>query len=178
MDDALWYVLRDLKRANAKTHAYKVLAELGFEVFTPMHSVLRSGLRGNVQRILIPVIPSLLFAHAAKSDLDKVVERTLTLQYCFVKGAGPNTPMIVPAKAMDDFMRAVADSDTCIYYAPGELTPDMIGRRVTIAGGRLDGLSGNLLKMRGSKKRRLIISLEGLLDATIEVEPDFIRLAD
>lgn len=35
-DKKLWYVMRDLKRPNAKHPAYKQLEELGFEVFVPM----------------------------------------------------------------------------------------------------------------------------------------------
>ena len=31
-----WFVMRDLKRPNAKLPAYKFLAEQGLEVFTPM----------------------------------------------------------------------------------------------------------------------------------------------
>lgn len=31
-----WFVMRDLKRANAKLPAYKQLEEAGFRVFTPM----------------------------------------------------------------------------------------------------------------------------------------------
>ena len=31
-----WFVMRDLKRSNAKLPAYKMLSDLNFEVFTPM----------------------------------------------------------------------------------------------------------------------------------------------
>ena len=34
-----WYVMRDLKRANAKLPAYKQLLNEHFEVFTPMKEV-------------------------------------------------------------------------------------------------------------------------------------------
>ena len=35
-----WYVMRDLKRANAKLPAYKQLLNEHFEVFTPMKEQL------------------------------------------------------------------------------------------------------------------------------------------
>lgn len=35
-----WYVMRDLKRANAKLPAYKQLSNENFEVFTPMKEQL------------------------------------------------------------------------------------------------------------------------------------------
>jgi len=31
-----WFVMRDLKRPNAKLPAYRLLRELNFEVFVPM----------------------------------------------------------------------------------------------------------------------------------------------
>ncbi len=36
----LWFVLRDLKRPNAKQPAYVQLSDLNFEVFTPMREQL------------------------------------------------------------------------------------------------------------------------------------------
>ena len=35
-DSFFWFVMRDLKRPNAKQPAYRFLAEQGLEVFTPM----------------------------------------------------------------------------------------------------------------------------------------------
>ena len=35
-DRLLWFVMRDLKRCNAKQPAYKLFKDLGMEVFTPM----------------------------------------------------------------------------------------------------------------------------------------------
>lgn len=35
-----WYVMRDLKRANASLPAYKLLEKEKIEVFTPMKTIL------------------------------------------------------------------------------------------------------------------------------------------
>ena len=40
----------------------------------------------------------------------------------------------------------------------------------------LDGYEGRLMSKRGSKTRRLIIQIEGLIAAAIEVEPQFVQL--
>ena len=42
-----WYVMRDLKRVNAKVPAYKLLEGMKMEVFVPMkwHLVTRKGIR-------------------------------------------------------------------------------------------------------------------------------------
>lgn len=170
-----WFVLRDLKRPNSKTPAYKVLPELGLEVFTPMHWVLKESGKGGRKRVYRPFIPSLLFARSLRKELDPIVEKTDTLQYQYVKGAPKDTPMIVPAEDMTRFIKSVSTAQNCIYYTPDEIGPEMIGREVMIKGGPLDGSVGRLLKMRGSKKRRLIVDLKGLIVAAVEVEPEYIQ---
>ncbi|MCM1291709.1 MAG: UpxY family transcription antiterminator [Bacteroides sp.] len=171
-----WFVLRDLKRPNSNTPAYKVLTEMGLDVFTPMQWVMKVTTRGKKERRYVPIIPSLLFVRSVKEDLDPIVDKTVTLQYRFVKGAPQNTPMTVPAKEMEIFINAVKNSPGITYYTPSEITPDMIGRKVMVVGGELEGVTGKLLKMRGSKKKRLVISIEGLISAVLEVEKDYIRI--
>ena len=61
-DKKLWYVMRDLKRPNAKHPAYKQLEELGFEVFVPMKWFL-SVKQGKRVREKRPFIQDLLFVH-------------------------------------------------------------------------------------------------------------------
>lgn len=57
-----WFVMRDLKRPNAKEPAYKQLGELSIEVFTPLkwHLSIKKGKR---EREKIPFIQDLLFVH-------------------------------------------------------------------------------------------------------------------
>jgi len=175
-DEPQWFVLRDLKRANAKTPAYKALPELGFEIFTPMHWVLKDNLRGGKMRLYVPCIPSLLFAYSVKSRLDEVIVKTETLQYRFAKGAPQNTPMVVPTKEMENFINAVTSSQNCTYYSPDEITPDMLGKKVMIIGGTLNGTLGYLMKRQGSKKKRLIVTIQDALVASVEIGSGFIQL--
>lgn len=171
-----WFVLRDLKRSNAKNPAYKFLPSLGVETFTPMHWVIKDNPRGGKVRQHVPFMPSLLFAKSSRHNLDEIILRTETLQYRFVKGAPQGTPMTVPTDEMNRFIEGVNQSENCTFYSPGEITPDMYGRRVVIKGGPFDGYTGNLLRARGSKKRRLIVKLQGLIAAAIEVSPEYIQL--
>lgn len=79
---------------------------------------------------------------------------------------------------MERFIRAVNSTDKPKYFLPGELTPDMCGRKVRIIGGPLSGYEGNLLKIRGSHIRRLIVELPNLLTAGVEVAPEYIQFVD
>lgn len=171
-----WFAMRDLTRSNAKDPAYKFLAQLQFEVFTPMQRklVVRNGKRISLE---VPVMHDLLFVHASQSDLEPVVRRRPTLQFRYVRG-GFCKPMTIPDEEMERFILAVRSSKTTRYFRPEELTAAMLGARVRLVGGHLDGREGYLLKVRGSKTRRLLVELPNFLTAAVEVQPDLIELIE
>lgn len=174
-DRLQWHVMRDLKRPNSLHPAYKELSEKDFEVFTPLHWQIKTE-RGKRVCRQVPFLPDLLFVHATRAQLDPLVESIPTLQYRYVRGGRYREGMVVPDADMDRFMRAVASSPSARYLTPDELTPAALGAQVTIVGGPLDGYEGRLLKMRGSRKRRLIVEIPRLLAAAVEVCPEFVRI--
>lgn len=169
-----WYVMRDLKRPNAKHPAYAMLAEKSFEVFTPMQWQLTVK-GGRKIRERIPVIRDLLFVHASMSHLDEVVDQFPTLQYRYLRG-GFRLPMTVSDREMERFIRATEATDSPCYYLPDELTPDMCGRRICIVGGPLNGCEGTLLTVRGSKVKRLLVEIPSLIAVAVEVSPEFVQI--
>lgn len=170
-----WYVLRDLKRPNAKQRAWQMLEEKGLEVFTPKKWVLVTE-NGKRRRAEVAFIPDLLFVHDTQSTLDPIIAQTETLQYRFRKYGAQNEPLVVPNADMDRFIKAVGSSVNPQYYTIEEITPEMHNRRIRIIGGPLDGQEGHLLTTRGSKKKRLLIELSGLLAVSVEVVPNFIQV--
>lgn len=169
-----WFAMRDLTRANALNPAYLRLGEAGFRVFTPMvWKVFGNG--SHKQRRLVPAIHDLLFVRSERRLLDPLVETIPTLQYRYVKGGTYCQAMTVPDSDMDRFIHAVEQSDEPRYFMPGEIRPEMIGRRVRIIGGPLNGFEGNLLSIRGMRKRRLLIDIPDMLTAAVEVLPDYIE---
>lgn len=176
-NDYKWYALRDLKRANAKRRAWEVLAEKGFEVFTPMQWKLISKKGGGKMRVRVPVIYDLLFVRSDRESIDLEIQKTDTLQHRFVKGCGGN-PMVVPDAEMKQFIHAITHSESVRYYAPSEITSEMKGKYVHIIGGALNGYEGLLLSVRGSKVKRFVIELPNLITAGIEVKPEYIRVIE
>lgn len=170
-----WYVMRDLKRRNSRNPAYSMLGEAGFEVFTPMKWEVFTS-RGRKVRERVPYVQDLLFVHSDRESLDRVVSKTGTLQYRFVRGGSYCQPMVVSDREMERFIAAVGSTDNPVYYLPGELTPSMVGRAVRIIGGPLDGYEGNLLSVRGSREKRLIVELPEFFSAGVEVDPEYIEL--
>ena len=173
-DRLQWFVMRDLKRYNAKLPAYKLLESLGIKVFTPMvwKLVVRHGKRSREE---VPFMQDLLFVHDTRQAVDPIVEKYGTVQYRYVRG-GYKVPMTVREADMQRFIHAVESSENPRYYTPKEITPDMIGREVRIVGGPLDGYEGHLQKMQGVRVKRLFVEIPSILTASVEVQPEYIQL--
>lgn len=122
----------------------------------------------------VPVIQDLLFVYDSRRHLDSIVERTKTLQYRWLRNTF-REPMTVSDLEMDRFIQAVSSSDSPKYYLPEEITPQMCGRKIRIIGGSLNGYEGCLLKIRGSKIKRLLVELKGYLAVAVEVLPEYIQ---
>lgn len=172
VDEKKWFVMRDLKRHNAKLPGYKLLEKENIEVFTPMRKVpvMRQG-RKTYQEL--PFIQDLFFAHSKAENLDPILQKNPTIQYRYVRGKKYREPMTVSHMEMETFMQAVNISDSLRYYRPDELNPAMYGRRIRIVGGPLDNYEGFLLK--GLKKKVILVSLQGFLTVGVEVSPEYIQ---
>ena len=168
-----WFVMRDLKRSNAKQQAYRLFQEKNMEVFTPMKFRLVV-VKGKRVRQEIPCIPDLLFVHDSREVLDPIVEDISTLQYRWLRNKY-REPMTVSDAEMERFIRAVSASEMPKYYLPEEITPEMLNRPIRIVGGPLDGYEGTLLTTRGSKVKRLLVEIPQLLAVGVEVNPEYIQ---
>ncbi len=174
-DKKRWFVMRDLKRANAKMPAYKQFMEAGVEIFTPMHTV-RKSIDGKPQNVQEPFIRDLLFVHDTRRVIDPIVDVTPTIQYRYERGKGYKVPMVVRDAEMNRFIMAVTASKSPKFYSPEDLSASMLGRSVRITGGTLEGYVGKLLKISGSRTKRLLVQIEGILAAGIEVETRYVEM--
>lgn len=105
-----WFILRDLKRPNSKSPAYKQLVDEQYKVFTPLKWRLRISKDGKRIREKVPFIQDFLFVYGKKSEIDQIVQRIPTLQFRFRKG-GYCIPMVVSDAEMEEFMYAVKSSN-------------------------------------------------------------------
>lgn len=170
-----WFAMRDLKRANALLPAYKQLQEVGMEVFTPME-VRFTVVNGKRIRQEVPVMRDLVFVNESRQNLDPIVAKTPTLQYRFKKGGKQGEPIVVPDEDMLRFIGAIKSSENPKYYSAEEISPLMCGRTIRIVGGVLDGYEGKLQTVRGSKTKRLVISLPSLMAVSVAINDEFIEV--
>lgn len=172
-DSSVWYVMRDLKRANAKWPAYKELENKKMTVYTPLRKrlMIRQGKKVIKE---MPLVPDLLFVRDTRKNLDSVVAKIPTLQYRWLHNVY-RVPMTVSDKEMKRFIHAVNTSKNPRFYQPEEITPKMCGQEIRIIGGPLDGYEGRLLTTRGSKVKRLLIELKGFFSVGVSVSPEYIQ---
>ena len=158
-----WFAMRDLKRTNALLPAYKQLSEAGIEVFTPMATCIfvKNGKR---IRKDVPVMHDLLFVYDCRQNLDPIVSKTPTLQYRFKKGGRPGEPIVIPEEDMTKF------------YSAEEISSLMCGRNIRMIGGVLNGYEGRLQTVRGSKTKRLIITLSSLMAVSFAINDEYVEL--
>ncbi|MDD3038776.1 UpxY family transcription antiterminator [Bacteroides sp.] len=169
-----WYVMRDLKRTNAKKPAYKQFNEKHIEVFTPMKWCLKDN-NGKQVREKVPFIQDLLFVHDSREVIDPIVQKIPTIQYRYCKGGEYRKPMIVNETDMERFIQAVNASDNPKYYLTEEITPEMCRHKIRIISGKLNGYEGFLLSVRGSKVKRLLVQLPEFFSVGVEVNTDMIE---
>ena len=167
--------MRDLKRTNALLPAYKQLSDLGMEVFTPMATCIfvKGGKRIRKE---LPIMHDLLFVYENRQNLDPVVAKTPTLQYRFKKGGKPGEPIVIPEEDMTRFIGAVKAADNPKFYSAEEISSLMCGRNIRMIGGVLNGYEGRLQTVRGSKTKRLIITLSSLMAVSLAINDEYVEL--
>lgn len=162
-----WYVMRSLQRANAKKPLYKTIEEKGFTVFTPTKAEWKTidGKRTMVER---PAIPDMFFVQGTATKIKDAIKKMPLVQFRFVRG-GVERKMTVRDADMARFVNAVGAATSVEYRNPSEISPNMIGKKIRLKGGPLDGEEVTLLKTQGTTHRRIIVALPNLVVAIIDL---------
>jgi len=153
-----WFAMSDITRPNALDPAHKMLERKGFDVFTPMERRTRKW-RGQKLIEEVPVVHDLPFVHSTRALLDPIVEETPTLRYRFVKGGKYREPTVIRDTDIECFITAVKNLPVLRYYSADEIKEELVGRKVRVHGGPLDGKEVSLRKLRGTKKKHIIVEI-------------------
>lgn len=169
-----WYVMRAYKKERQAEEALS--GPDGLEFFIPKHYTLRT-YHGHKQRQLVPAIPSLVFVHASRNDIQAFKERHPLLQYIVWNKSTGIEFLSVPDRQMRHFIRVAEQTEEDIlYFQPGEVHLKK-GTHVRVHGGPFDGIEGILIKVKGKRRRRVVIQLDQVATiAAAEIEPDLIEV--
>lgn len=156
-----WYVMRAYKKEN---RAAVELFEAGFEVYYPKRKVVRKfGVAHKV--VEVPLITSYIFVFASRELLQNFKKVHEYLYYVMVDEDGLRVPLTVRENDMTVFKRIVDKmNDVTIYEGTShDISLLSNGTPIKIVGGENDGVKGRLLTRRGSKKKFISYSLNGVI---------------
>ena len=169
-----WFVMNAYKSEKKAEDALE--SAVGIEYFIPKRYVVRK-FQGKLKRILVPVIPNLVFVKARYGEIEDFKIKCPYLHYATCKECGVNKIMKVPDAQMENFMKVAGHyEEDIIYYSPDELDFKK-GMKVRVLGGAFEGVEGVLLKVKGKRKKRVVIEVKGLLAlSAAEIETDLIEV--
>ncbi len=168
-----WYVMRAYK---CEKKAEDLLGgDEGLEHFIPKQYAVRV-YHGVKSKRLVPVIPSLVFVHASRDRILQFKKHYNFLQFVMWDKSTGMEYIIVPDDQMDSFIKVASAHDEGInFYTPDEIDIAK-GTRVRIHGGKLDGVTGVFMQVKGKRNRRLVVMLEGVMAVAAEVHPDLVEV--
>lgn len=147
------------------------------ESFVPLCYKIVEKKDGHKVRKLVPAIHNLIFVKTTRPIIQEAKQRIAIIQYLTKPENGKNVPIIVPERQMQQFITVCkSQSENLVYLSPTEVNLHK-GTRVRIIGGPFDGVEGIFIKLKGYRKRRIVVSLPGLAAvATAEIDPDYIQI--
>lgn len=171
-----WFVMRDLHRGHRAHLSYQLLAEKGYTTYTPTVKTSVRDKEGKAHIVERPYLPDLFFLNALRSQLIALTtEPKRNFQFRYRYGVSPPSPIVVPDKQMDDFIRANKESDETRFFSVTEIPKSARNSPIRIIGGPLDGLEGLLLRTRGTSRKQLIIELPYFLAISVYVQDEYIE---
>ena len=176
-EEQLWFAMRDQHRGLSNQYMYEHLASQGFETYTPTVKK-RKIIKGHAVIVEKPYIRDLFFIHATLSQVKAIMTPYCHFQFRYRIGVSPATPIVVPCKEMDDFIRVNQNSDSPEFISPDSIPADVRNRKIRVVGGPLDGVQGMLKKVRGSKYKTLYVELPGIMAISTVSQFDYIQILE
>lgn len=172
-ETVFWYAMCAYKK---EMYAQKELEKEHIECFVPICYTIKE-CHGRKERILAPAISNLVFVHTTRSILTEFKIRNPYLQYITQKEGSGRKILIVPDKQMHEFIRVAQKyEEDLTYYKPEEICLTK-GTKVRVHGGVFDGVEGTLLKVKGKRSKRIVVTIPGIVAiAAAYIEPELIEI--
>ena len=173
MTEKHWYVLRAVFRKEIAVR--DALRRAGFHCYVPMTYRLHIE-KGHKVRRLVPAVSQLVFVYGSVTAItDYKLRSKDTIYWLTVPKANRRDKMIVPDKAMEDFIRITQQNEQSVtYFRPDELKLSK-DDHILIHGGPFDGVEGVLLKVKGKREKQLLVIL---LTVLLEENKEYVLLMD
>ena len=152
-DNLNWYAA--YTRVNQELIIKKKLDELGIENYLPQEEQVRDTPLGR-KKIRVILIHGMIFIRTDKATSFSLLNDYL-LNIVYLKDRENRHSLIIPDKQMQDFMFLLDFSTEGVEVLNKDLKR---GDRVRVIKGSLQGLEGELVRLKGHK--RVVVRLEGV----------------
>lgn len=173
----MWFVLGSLKR----NQELKIRDELrcdNLECFVPLRYEVKT-IKGHRERTMVPALSGLMFIKGTLEDLKEALKfRKHGLFLRKSTFTNKEEYLTISDHDMQNFIAVTEKAGEKItYYSPDEiqLRP---GDKIRVSGGLYDGREGIIMRVKGKRKKQLVVSIPGILIASVELEPELVQLSD
>lgn len=171
-----WYVLRTVFRKELAVR--DSLRQRGIHCYVPLRYLVEQQ-HGHKVRRLVPAVPSLVFVHGTVEAVSLAKHSFRETVYWLTRPVmyqEQREKVIVPDKAMEDFIRVTQQAEAEVtYFRPDEVSLSK-GEHIRIHGGVFDGVEGVLLKVKGKRSRQLVVTIPDLAVAAVTITPDVVEV--
>ena len=117
---------------------------------------------GRHRTVLVPAVSNLLFAFSTRETIDGLrMQLSETIPFHYIWDKATSLPIVVPDKAMEDFIRVSSAVDDDIVYM-SDVSPLLrSGQKVRVKAGPFAGVEGRVVRIR--KAKRVMVELPGML---------------
>jgi transcription antitermination factor NusG len=168
-----WFAIRVTYGRELKFK--KLLEEAGFQVFVPMRRK-KVEKDGKTAVVTVPAVSNLCFVNSERDLLDSFLHSFGEASWGhYIWDKVTRKPIIVPDKAMEDFIKvSLVMSDDILYLR--DITFKLReGQKVRVIDGPFKGVEGTVVRIKRS--RRIVVELPGMLAiATTYVSPQQLEL--
>ena len=174
-DIVKWYVI-GTRTVRQEEKIRDELRKAGFRSHVPMRYEVTTR-RGQEHRTMVPAISGLIFARGSYNELKDFIYNKPHHPFHLRKSTFSNKQDYLTVR--DDVMEKFINftnirQEKITYFAPEELNLKE-GETIRIKGGIYDGLEGTVLRLKGKRKKHIVVQIPGVVFAAIEIEPELVE---
>ena len=174
-NEVRWYVIGSVTRG----HELKIRDDLRreeHECFVPLRYEVKKK-RGRRQRTLVPAVTGLIFLRGTLEGVREIIRfRRDGLYIRKSTFSNKEDYLSVSEHDMRNFMAVTEQAGEKItYYNPDEIHLQ-VGDKIRVNGGMFDGREGVIMRIKGKRRRQLVVSIPGVVYAAVELEPELLEL--
>lgn len=177
--DKNWYVFRASYGREGKATDY--LVEDGTYVYNAKRYTQKI-VKGKKKRVLVPLIPNLLFVYTTSEKAEVYAKHTPALSFLSYyynhltqDNQQKNPPLMIPSQEMENFILATCNMNEHLIYVDESKCHYKGGEIVRVIDGAFKGVEGKVARVSG--QQRVIVSLSNVgLISTAYIPTAFIQI--